>query len=1026
VEVGTVSRWRFLGPVKEAILALVGRAGHQSAAQVDQSPPSAADDVPELVSQNPLPTLGPAAERTSFTSMVMPLRVADTVEGYVGLRLDTSALSKVEAARAHLEQMFEQTEMGIVVSGADGETLGFMNPAFACMHGYTRTELTGKPIAFVFETDARATLPAHIEAANRLGRVVFESVHARKDGSTFPVHIDVTAVKDPLGRVLYRVAFVQDISERVAARLALHASEARYRELFMSDLFAVVIAEVGSWQLTDVNPAWLKLYGYEMHEAMALTIPQTSAEPEVTRGALAAAAAGGRFHVEKRWHVKKDGTKFPVEILGTVFHINGQQLLCSTIKDITARVEAEQALRSSEEKLRGLFEMSPLGITLTDMSGRYVEFNEAFRQICGYSVEELNALGNWTLTPKNYEADEAHQLQSLTDTGRYGPYEKECVRKDGTLVPLQLNGVLVTGSDGRRYIWSIVEDISERKRADSALASREKYFRGLAELASDCYWETDQDGRITALVPTRLPWLKPESLLGRTFSELPRITEVAAQEMESLNARMRRFESFRDFDFGVSTSDGQTYYLRCSGMPLHDKDGTFVGYRGMVQNITAQRKARLRAEFLAQHDDLTGLPNRTAMTEHAQLLIDAHQPFVLLLVDLDRFKVINDSLGHHIGDAMLRKVAMRLTALPGQHPVFRLGGDEFVLLVRTEADADKQLNEAVALVLGAIDEPFSVEGYVLNSGCSIGVATFPEDGRTLSEILKDADTAMYRAKKEGSGGFHRYSAEMQATAMDRLHLETDLREAFRAERLQLHYQPRVSVQTGELLGMEALLRWTHPKRGMVSPADFIPIAEETGLILPMGEWVLRTACAQAKAWMKQQSLPLILAVNISPRQFHRGLAAVVQRVLEATGLPPQCLELEITETALMANIDEAIRVMSEITGLGVRLALDDFGTGYSSLTHLKRFPLEVLKLDRSFVHDVADRQDDRVIVNSVVAMAHSLGLRVVAEGVETEAQRLVLQELGCDEYQGFLFSKALSPEEFAVWNFGKEKAAMPG
>jgi diguanylate cyclase (GGDEF)-like protein/PAS domain S-box-containing protein len=961
-----------------------------------------------------------------------PVEIQSTVFQVDGQQMLCSTLKDIsvrvaaeQALRASEERyrnLFTSELAAFAIVDAETRRVVDANPAALNLLGYTREELLALHIADL-SAEPEATAKS-LEILNATGHAhVPLRLTRRKDGSVLSAEIFISSFEAD-GRRYYCYT-ARDVTERVAAERALRASEERYRKLFTNELAAVAIVDAESTRIMEANPAMVRMFGYSLEELRALRITELSAEPEATAAATAQAMTTGQIYVPLRLSRRKDGSVLAVEVFASSFEVDGRRYFCYTARDISKRVAAESRLRESEEKLRGLYELSQLGIALTDMQGRYIEFNEAFRRICGYTAEELKRLDYWTLTPRKYEADEARQLESLERSGHYGPYEKEYVRRDGTLVPVELNGLLIASGDGQKYIWSIVEDISERKRLGKTLAEREKYFRGLSELASDCYWEMDQAGRLTALVATRLPWLKLNHL-GRTFSELPNITGVSAQQFEELKARMQRLESFRDFDFGVLDTEGQAHYLRASGMPVHDENGSFIGYRGMVQDITVQRMARLRAEYLALHDELTGLPNRVAMTERAQELIASQEPFGLLLVDLDRFKVINDSLGHHIGDAMLREVAKRLTVLPGRYAVFRLGGDEFVLLVATRAQADRRLREAVDSVLAAIEEPFSVNDYILNSGCSIGAATFPEDGATLAEILKDADTAMYQAKKEGSGGFRRYSVELQASAMDRLQLETDLRQAFKAERLELHYQPRVSLRSGALLGMEALLRWTHPQRGMVSPAEFVPIAEETGLILPIGEWVLRTACAQAKLWHEQQGVPLILAVNISPRQFHRGLATIVQRALAETGLPPQCLELEITESALVANIDDAIRVMGEITALGVRLALDDFGTGYSSLNHLKRFPLKTLKLDRLFVRDVADRPEDRVIVNSVVAMAHSLGLGVVAEGVETEAQRLVLLELGCDEFQGFLFSKALDPQNFAARSFGHEKAALSG
>jgi diguanylate cyclase (GGDEF)-like protein len=467
----------------------------------------------------------------------------------------------------------------------------------------------------------------------------------------------------------------------------------------------------------------------------------------------------------------------------------------------------------------------------------------------------------------------------------------------------------------------------------------------------------------------------------------------------------------------MKTRDGTTHYLRCSGMPLHDPQGNFSGYRGTGQDITAQRHIRRKAEFMALHDPLTGLPNRAAMSEAANASIRSRRPFALLLSDLDRFKLINQSLGQQIGDQLLREVASRLNCLPGDDAVYCLGGDEFVMLLSSgPLIAAERGIDAVASVVEAIDRPYHVAGLTLSSSCSIGLAIFPEDGATLSDILKNADVALVDAKKQTGSSFCRYAASLQAGAidLDRLQMENDLLEAFAAQRLQLHYQPRVWLQSGTMAGMEVLLRWTDPKRGAVSPRDFIPLAEQSGLILALGEWVMESACRQAKAWEAHSGQRLLLAVNVSPRQLNRGFPGVVQRVLAETGLTPQSLELDITEDALMVNTAEAIEVMDDITRLGVSLALDDFGTGYSSLTHLKRCPFEALKLAPSFVAGVVERENDRVIVRSVITMAHGLGLRAVAEGVETEAQRQVLQDLGCDEYQGYLKSPPLDAESFAA------------
>jgi diguanylate cyclase (GGDEF)-like protein len=417
-------------------------------------------------------------------------------------------------------------------------------------------------------------------------------------------------------------------------------------------------------------------------------------------------------------------------------------------------------------------------------------------------------------------------------------------------------------------------------------------------------------------------------------------------------------------------------------------------------------------------DPLTGLPNRVSfqedLTRELQMARTNGKMVAVLFLDLDRFKYINDTLGHKVGDQLLLAVASRMkSCLTPLEKLYRLGGDEFIILKACHCERSESVDLAKR-ILGQIEQPFEVEGHDLFISTSIGISFYPEDGDDMDTLYKNADMAMYRAKDSGRNTYQTFDSMMNERAVERLSLEKDLRKAIEREEFVVYYQPQIEVRTGRLIGMEALVRWMSPERGMVSPGQFIPLAEDTKLIVPIGEWVLRTACRQTKAWQEAGYDPLRVSVNLSAEQFQQPkLIEMIAGVLEETGLDPRSLELEVTESMTMHNIDRAIATMHELEALGIRISIDDFGTGHSSLNYLKKLPIHTLKIDQSFVRDIPDNPDDAAIATAIIAMAHSLNLNVVAEGVETEEQLQFLRERCCDEMQGYLISRPLPPEEFA-------------
>ncbi|HEY6513940.1 MAG TPA: EAL domain-containing protein [Burkholderiaceae bacterium] len=689
----------------------------------------------------------------------------------------------------------------------------------------------------------------------------------------------------------------------------------------------------------------------------------------------------------------------------------------SQIGQFYLRAQAQAQLRESERRHADTIELAAIGIAHVNEAGRYVHVNRWMCDLLGYSREELLRM---TVKQVSHPDDKnvTDKVRAQLRAGEIDSFqlEKRYLRKDGTTVWVQITISVPRDSAGRAgNDISIIQDISARKAAELAVQRSEQRFRSLVELSSDWYWEIDADLRYTVFGGRGMG--DTEQLLrGRLAWDLPGAESDI--DWADMRGRLERREAFRDFEFAYTSKQGQRRHICASGEPLLDEAGRFAGYRGVSRDITPRKQAEERIQYLATHDSLTGLPNRVMFGEllnHVLALSRRNQrKFAVLFIDLDRFKFINDSLGHEAGDALLREVARRLKdSLRASDIVARLGGDEFVMLLQ-DLHNSEQAGVIARKLLSAVIKPIELNGQECRVTASIGISVFPDDALEEASLMTHADLAMYHAKEEGKNNFQFYDGRLETLSLERLTLESKLRRAIERDELSLHYQAKLDLARNSISGVEALLRWNSPELGAVSPAKFIPVAEETGLILAIGKWVLRTACVQSMQWQRAGLPPVRVSVNLSPRQLNDPeLLAAVRDVLADTGLKPDLLELEVTESSVMHNVERALEVLCALKDMGVQLAIDDFGTGYSSLAQLKRFPIDTLKVDRSFIRELPADSEDKAIAEAIIAMGKTLSLTVVAEGVETLEQQEFLRERACDQMQGFYFSKPVSAADFA-------------
>ncbi len=812
------------------------------------------------------------------------------------------------------------------------------------------------------------------------------------------------------------------LRQTIHANQQMHATNQQIKDIFNAAPDAMLIVSKNGI-VTSVNQQALNLFGYSYEEFIGLSVEQLI--PERFRGRHRGMRERGTLNAEQRplrhgmefYALTKDGNEVPVEI-GLNYSIRGgEHQAIATIRDVTERKNTEVALRRSEEVLIKAQQIAHFGSWEWDIRNNALAWSDEIYRIFGLQPKEFEPSYDAFLD-RIHPDDREAVVNAVNTTVTYDkPYriEHRIVRTDGEERIVQERGEVFRNKQGDAvHMVGTVHDITEQKRLEKELKLADNVFNHTLE----AILVTDANNRILRINQafTHITGYSDAEVIGKNPSEILQ------------SGRHDRFFYKRLWRSLIDTGawegviwdrrkSGEIFPSRHNISVVKDERGNIIQYTSIFSDITEQKQAEEHIQNLAQYDQLTKLPNRILFNDRLVQAFHrakrANNKVGVMFVDLDRFKSINDSLGHQAGDSLLQEVARRLTnCVRLQDTVARLGGDEFTIVLEDLKQAE-DASVVANKVLDALSTTMEIEGHDIVSGASIGISIYPDDGEQAESILKNADMAMYQAKQHGRNRYQFYTEEFSINATKRFYMEKRLRQALMQNELTVYYQPQVNMDINELIGAEALVRWNDPHKGLVPPGEFIPLAEETGLIEPIGIWVLETACKQAMKWQQQGFAPFRMTVNVSGYQFtHGSIVDAVKNVLDETKLSPEYLELEITESFFMGYAEKSMATLDALRDLGVSIAIDDFGTGYSSLSYLKRLSIDRLKIDRSFVMDIPHDKDDAAIVSTIIAMAKNLGLSVIAEGVENQGHITFLNREGCDEMQGYFFSKPVPKEEF--------------
>ena len=898
----------------------------------------------------------------------------------------------------------------------------YVSPAFA-RFGYPLEAWLSDPEIFmkVIHEDDREWVFQQTKASTRSGEEVdYEYRMIEANGKLIWVRDRGCLIYGKKGEVIGREGVMIEITEQKLIEEELRNGEERFRNVIENASDIIYIHDLEG-NYVSINQAAERVFGISRDQALKLNMRDIAAPEHVEkiREQLAAKlkdpARVTSYEVDC---IRRDGTRLTLEVNSSVIMKNGEPTAIQGIaRDITERKRAEELIREREQQYRDLFENANDLIYTHDLSGNFTSLNRAGERITGYSRDEALKMniGN-VVAPGSLDAAQEMTRRKLSDDVPT-TYEIDIVAKSGRTVSLELSTRLIMRHGVPVGVQGIGRDITERKRSENALKESENRYRQLGEGIFHQVWTAEPAGDLDYVNSRTLKYFNKtaKEIVGEGWQSVVHPDDLP----ECIRRWTRSLETgeLYETEFRLRRYDGTYRWHKATATCSRDSNGEIIKWFGTNTDIEDQKATEEKLNYYARHDTLTNLPNRVEFMNHLKIAVERAKEnpmsrFAVLFLDLDRFKVVNDSLGHVIGDKLLIAIADRLKTYvrPGD-VVARLGGDEFTILLNRTGGPDEVVSIADR-VQRNLSKPFKLDNYEVFTSASIGIIVSDEIMREPEDFLRDADAAMYRAKESGKARYEVFDREMHVRNMNLLQVETDLRHAVERNEFEVLYQPIVNLQSGAIHEFEALLRWRHPVHGLIAPDEFVGVAEETGLIIEIGQWILEQACRQTSKWQRNCQTQLCISVNLSAKQLmHPTLTKQVVQTLETTGLDPRQLKLEVTESTVMEHSEKALSVLKELDDLGVLLSTDDFGTGYSSLSYLQKFPFDRLKIDRSFVDKMEQDAKSAAIVKTILMLGENLDIEVVAEGIENKQQLAQLRALGCERGQGYLFSRPATPLE---------------